>query len=373
MPRTALILVWVCLVTAPACASETSIQSEQANFRVETLVEALDQPWSLAFLPDGRMLITERSGGLRVVENGRLLSAPVKGTPEVAVKGQGGLLDVAIHPDFETNGWIYLTYSAKGPGGMGTELARGRLVDSDRLESVEVLYRAEPKSGGGRHFGSRLAFAPDGTLFMSLGERGDDDRAQDLSDPAGSIIRLRDDGSIPPDNPFVGQAGVRPEIFSYGNRNPQGLAVHPSTGELWAHEHGPRGGDEVNIIRAGANYGWPVITHGVAYSGFKIGEGTRKAGMEQPVHFWDPSIAPSGMAFYTGDAFPQWQGDLLVGALKFQLLVRLELDGERVVDEERLLEQDLGRIRDVRQGPDGNIYLLAGEGGGVLVRLSPSG
>jgi len=365
-------LAATCLASAGACADDSAIRTEKATFRVETLVTGLEHPWSLAFLPDGRMLITERAGRLRVVRDGRLLPEPVDGTPEMVARGQGGLLEVAAHPDFESNGWVYLTYSAPGKGGLGTELARGKLIGSDRLESVQVLYRAQPKSRGGRHFGSRLAFAPDGMLIMTLGERGDPDRAQDLSDPAGSVIRLRDDGRVPPDNPFVARSGVRPEILSYGNRNPQGLAIHPATGAVWAHEHGPRGGDEVNVIRPGINYGWPVITHGVAYSGLKIGEGAQKAGMAQPIHFWDPSIAPSGMTFYTGDAYPAWQGDLLVGALKFQLLVRLELDGERVVHEERLLEGQLGRIRDVRQGPDGRIYLLTDSEDGVLARLSPT-
>lgn len=367
----ALCLVAICLASAAACADESVIQSEKATLRVETLVTGLEHPWSLAFLPDGRMLITERPGRLRVVRDGRLLPRPVDGTPEVVARGQGGLLEVAVHPDFESNGWVYLTYAAPAAGGLGTELARGKLLGSDRLDSVQVLYRAEPKSRGGRHFGSRLAFTPDGMLIMTLGERGDQDRAQDLSDPAGSVIRLRDDGRVPRDNPFVARSAVRPEIFSYGNRNPQGLAIHPTTGAIWAHEHGPRGGDEINVIRGGVNYGWPVITHGVAYSGLKMGEGTHKPGMEQPVHFWDPSIAPSGMAFYTGNAFPGWRGDLLVGALKFQLLVRLELDGQRVVHEERLLEERLGRIRDVRQGPDGLIYLLTDSEDGVLARLSP--
>jgi glucose/arabinose dehydrogenase len=251
-------------------------------------------------------------------------------------------------------------------------VARGRLA-GDRLEDVQVIFRLEPKSGGGRHFGSRLVFDRQGLLYVTLGDRGEQDRAQKLGDLAGKVVRIKDDGAVPADNPFVNRAGARPEIYSLGNRNVQGAALHPATGELWTHEHGPQGGDEVNVIRAGRNYGWPVITYGAEYvTGFKIGEGTRKEGMEQPLHQWTPSIAPSGMAFYTGDRFPQWKGDAFVGALRFQMLVRLRFDGEKVVTEERMLEGSVGRIRDVRQGPDGFIYLLTDSSNGLLVRLEPA-
>lgn len=360
-----------CAVPAPAGALE--VRTEKHALRAVTVTAGLDHPWGLAFLPGGDLLVTERPGRLRRVAGGRLQPAAIGGLPDIAAAGQGGLLDVALHPDFARNHLVYLTYAARGPGGVGTEVARGRL-DRDRLSGLEVLFRAEPKSGGGRHFGSRLRFLPDGTFVVTLGDRGDMDRAQDLGDHAGSTIRLRDDGTVPPDNPFVARPGARPEIFTYGNRNVQGLAVHPGTGVPWAHEHGPQGGDEVNVLVAGANYGWPVITYGVNYGiGTKIGEGTHKPGMVQPVHYWDPSIAPSGMDFYTGDRFPGWRGNLFVGALKFRLLVRLELDGERVVHEERMLEGDLGRIRDVRNGPDGFLYLLTDESDGAIVRLEPAG
>jgi glucose/arabinose dehydrogenase len=261
---------------------------------------------------------------------------------------------------------------AAGEGGFGTEVARGRLRENS-LDDVEIIFRALPKSRGGRHFGSRLLFASDGHLFITLGDRGDRPRAQDLGDHAGSIIRLRDDGSVPKDNPFLGRTGAQPEIFTYGNRNVQGIALHPSEARIWAHEHGPQGGDEVNIIRPRVNYGWPVITFGRNYViGTKIGEGTEKPGMAAPVYYWDPSIAPSGMAFYSGDRFPAWRGDLFVGALKFRLLVRLETDGNRIVREERMLENTLGRIRDVRTGPGGYIYVLTDKPDGVVARIEPA-
>jgi glucose/arabinose dehydrogenase len=280
-------------------------------------------------------------------------------------------MDVALHPRFTDNGLVYLSYAADLPGGRGTHVARGRL-QGHHLRDVEVIFRAQPGFGGGRHFGSRLLFDPDGYLFITLGDRGNRPNGQDLGNHPGSIIRLHDDGSVPDDNPFVGRAGVRPEIYTYGNRNVQGIALQPGSALIWAHEHGPQGGDELNLINAGANYGWPVITYGRNYvTGTRIGEGTSKTGMEQPVYYWVPSIAPSGMAFYDGDRFPEWQGNLLVGSLKFELLVRLELENGRVTHEERLLEGELGRIRDVRSGPDGYIYLLTDEPDGELVRLEP--
>jgi glucose/arabinose dehydrogenase len=342
-----------------------------ASFRVVTLVDDLTHPWSMAFLPDGRMLVTERPGRLRIIANGRLLPAPVEGMPEIAAKGQGGLLDVVLHPNFKENRWVYLSYAAGNGDGIGTEVGRGRL-QGNRITEWQRLFRLLPKSGTGRHFGSRLVFDNDGYLFITLGDRGERHRAQDSDDHAGSVIRLHEDGRIPEDNPFVGRPGVKPEIYSIGHRNMQGAALHPETGTLWVHEHGPQGGDELNIIRPGRNYGWPVITYGKEYgTGFDIGEGTEKPGMEQPIHYWVPSIAPSGMAFYTGDKFPDWRGDLFIGALKFQLLARLELEGGKVIVEERLLKDKLGRIRDVRMGPDGYIYLLTDALNGKLVRLEP--
>ncbi len=357
---------------ATQLAAAQSIQSEEHAFRLVELVRGLEQPWSLAFLPDGRMLVTEKAGRLRIVRDGTLDPQPVAGLPEMTVHGQGGLMDVALHPRFSENGLVYLSYAARGSDGVGTEVARGRLA-GHQLENVQVIFRQSPKGSRGQHFGSRLVFDRQGLLYITLGDRGEMARAQKPDDHAGSVIRLHDDGRVPKDNPFVGQPGWKPEKFTLGNRNQQGAALHPTTGALWTHEHGPQGGDEVNVIRAGANYGWPVITYGVNYGiGTRIGEGTSKAGMEQPLHKWVPSIAPSGMAFYTGDKFPKWRGDLFVGALRAELLVRLKLDGEKIVHEEQLLKGALGRIRDVRAGPDGLIYLLTDESRGVLARLEPA-
>ena len=349
------------------------ISSEEHAFRIVTLVTGLEHPWGLAFLPDGRMLVTERPGRLRIIDKGgKLEPRPVAGLPPVAALGQGGLLDVALHPRHADNNLVYFSFAARGRGGIGTEVARGRLA-GERLEDVEVIFRMQPKSGGGRHFGSRLLFDREGYLFVTLGDRGDQERAQRPDDHAGSVIRLHDDGRVPASNPFAGRAGWKPEKFTLGNRNVQGAALHPQTGMLWTHEHGPQGGDELNVIRGGTNYGWPVITYGVEYGiGTKIGEGAHKTGMAQPVHYWVPSIAPSGMAFYTGDRFPRWRGDVFIGALRDEMLVRLRLDGEKVVKEERLLRGVLGRVRDVRSGPDGFIYLLTDSSSGALVRLEPS-
>lgn len=362
-------------VSSVAAGQERSIgnfDSEEGRFKLVVLIEGLDHPWGLAFLPRGRLLVTERSGRLRLIQDGRLDARPIEGLPVVSSYGQGGLLDVALHPQFERNRLVYLSYAAAGPGGFGTEVARGRMVEH-RLEDVEVIFRALPKFDGGRHFGSRLVFGSDNLLYISLGDRGYRPNGQDLSTHPGSIIRVHDDGSVPNDNPFVGKSGARPEIFSYGNRNVQGMTIRKNTGELWAHEHGPQGGDEVNIVRAGTNYGWPTITYGRNYGiGTRIGEGTQKEGMAQPVLQWTPSIAPSGMAFYDGDRFPGWKGNLFVGSLKFEYLARLELDGDGVVHQERLIEGALGRIRDVRQGPDGFIYLLTDEGSGILARIEPA-
>ncbi len=361
------------LLLTGAASLPQVVKTREHDLRIVPVVSGLDHPWSMAFLPDGRMLVTERHGRLRIVDQGRLVKEPVSGLPPIEERGQGGLLDVALHPRFAENGLVYLSYAGPGPGGVGTEVARGKLVGR-RLENVEILFRMEPKSGARQHFGSRLVFDRQGYLYITLGDRGEMERAQRPGDHAGSVIRLHDDGRVPADNPFVGQKGWKPEKYTLGHRNMQGAALHPRTGELWTHEHGPQGGDEINVIRAGVNYGWPVITYGVNYvTGTKIGEGNRKPGMAQPVHYWTPSIAPSGMAFYTGDAFPRWRGDLFVGALRDEMVVRLRLDGERVVVEERFLKGVLGRIRDVRQGPDGFLYLLTDEDDGALVRLEPAG
>ena len=358
------------LASLAACASERDSETGSAEYRVVTLAGGLSHPWAMAFLPDGDILISERPGRLRIFRDGGLLSAPVPGLPDITATGQGGLLDLALHPDFADNRWLYFTYAAAVGNGVTTRLARARFED-DHLQNVEVLFTAEPASRGGRHFGSRIVFDADGYVFLSVGDRGDMPRAQRLDDHAGSIIRLHDDGRVPEDNPFVGQADARPEIYAYGVRNPQGMALHPKTGALWEHEHGPRGGDEVNIIEPGLNYGWPVITHGIDYSGAVIGEGIReKEGMEQPLHYWTPSIAPSGMAFYRGDAFPGWDGDLLVGALAHRHLARLTLDDASVVAEVRMLEAQNRRIRDVRVR-DGLIYVLTDHDPGELLRIEP--
>lgn len=367
----------VLLVTA-GNAHAKLFQSSQQAFEVETVVDGLRNPWGMAFLPDGGVLVTERSGELRMVEDGKLLAAPIAGLPEIREIGQGGLLGIALHPRFDQNRLVYLSYAGEEDNRYGTEVLRGRL-EGMTLESVQVIFRALPKSRGGRHFGSRLLFAPDGTLYVSLGDRGASPAqgrrhpSQNLEDHIGTLVRINDDGSVPSDNPFVNREGARPEIYTYGNRNMQGMALHPQTKQVWTHEHGPMGGDEINIMRAGINYGWPVITYGKNYgSGSQIGEGTHKQGMEQPVYKWVPSIAPSGMAFYTGNKLAGWTGDLFVGSLKFGLLVRLDVDGDRVSGEERLLYSEFGRIRDVKQGPDGNLYLLTDASDGKLLRINPA-
>ncbi len=359
--------------TAPAAPAD-AITSEQATFQVEKVTDGLEHPWGMAFLPNGDMLITERPGSLRLLAGGALDPNPISGVPKVFAYGQGGLLDVATDPAFADNNFIYLSYAGIDEDGRSsTRVARGRLLDGE-LADFEVIFRSNSASGSGAHWGSRLAFDPAGDLYITLGDRGNKDQAQNLARHAGSVARIKPDGSVPDDNPFIGQSGVRPEIYSYGHRNPQGMAVHPETGRVWTQEHGPRGGDEVNLIEAGANYGWPAISWGINYSGEPIGAGLREQdGMAQPVHFWDPSIAPSGMTFYSGDAFPEWQGDLFVGALKFQLIARLEMDGDKVVAEERLLQGELGRIRDVRSGPDGFLYILTDDPNGGLYRITPGG
>lgn len=348
------------------------INSEKHTFRVVTLLKGLEYPWSVAFLPDGRMLVTERAGRLRLVgQDLRLDPKPIAGLPDVVGTGQGGLFDVVLHPEHAQNGWIYWAYNAPGAGGWGTALARGKLQGS-RMTEVQVLFSMKPKTRSSQHFGGRIVFDKAGMLYLTLGDRGDKERAQKLDDHAGSVIRLHDDGRVPIDNPFAKRVEALPEKWTLGNRNMQGASLHPKTGELWTHEHGPQGGDEVNVMRAGLNYGWPVITYGVNYGfGTRIGEGHAKPGMVQPLHLWVPSIAPSGMAFVSGSKFPKWTGDLLVGALRDQMLVRLELDGEKVVREERLLRGLVGRIRDVRMGPDGLVYLLTDDSEGALLRLEP--
>lgn len=345
---------------------------------VETIATGLENPWSLAFLPDGRMLVTERPGRLRIVSRSGTISAPVTGVPPVFAQGQGGLLDIVLAPDFEMSRTIYFSYAEPREGASGTSVARAKLVEdagSARVENVEVIFRQNPATGGSSHYGSRLVFARDGSLFVTLGDRYSyRDQAQQLGSHLGKVVRIWSDGSVPDDNPFTKTQNARPEIWSYGHRNVQGAALDPATGRLWTIEHGARGGDELNHPERAKNYGWPVITYGRDYSGLPIGEGTAKPGMEQPVKYWDPSFAPSGLAFYTADLFPQWKGDLFTGGLSGTRLVRLRLDAarEKVVEEEILLAEFGERIRDVRQGPDGAIWLLTDDADGRLLRIAPA-
>ena len=336
--------------------------------RTEVVAQGLERPWALAFLPDGRMLVTERPGRLRIVGADGTISAPVRGVPAVYAQGQGGLLDVALDPAFGTNGLVYLSYAEPGTGGAGTAVARGRLTPQG-LVNVQVIYRQVPKRRGGGHYGSRLVFSRDGRLFITQGDRQvGRSSVQDLGSGIGKIVRINPDGSIPQDNPFVGRRGARPEIWSDGHRNVQAATLHPETGALWTVEHGARGGDELNRPEAGKNYGWPVVTYGVDYSGDRIGQGTTKAGMEPPVYYWDPVIAPSGMIIYTGDAFPEWRGDMFIGSMTPGGLVRLEMADGRITSETRYLDD---RVRDVQQGADGFIYVVTDAQNGKLLRVRP--
>jgi glucose/arabinose dehydrogenase len=359
-------------VAAPAVVrAQQVLRSSKGSYSLRMLTLDLEQPWGMAFLPDGRLLITERPGRLRVFANGRLERAPVGGLPKVYARGQGGLLDVCLHPDFARNARLYLTYSGEGEGGAATVLARAEFRNN-ALVGVQPIFEALPRTSGGLHFGSRVVFDRAGLLYVTCGERYQMQRAQNLADLGGKVVRLRDDGTVPPDNPFVGREGARPEIFTYGHRNPQGMAMPPGTGRIWLVEHGPRGGDELNLLKAGANYGWPRATHGIDYSGSTISPNKSLPGMEDPVRVWVPSISPSGLAFYTGDRFPGWKGSVFTGALSDNALIRIELDGDRYVGEERLLVDLLPYIRDVRQGPDGLLYVVTHTDSGGLYRLEPA-
>jgi glucose/arabinose dehydrogenase len=365
------------LLAPPALAQEAprspTPKPVKLAAKVTDVAVGLEHPWGVELLPDGRFLVTERPGRLRVVNRDGRLSAPLTGVPEVYARGQGGLLDVALSPGFAQDRLIYLSFAERGSGGAGTAVARGRLGERG-LEDTQVIWRQQPKVDGSyNHWGSRLVFRPDGTLFVTLGDRFvHSERAQDLSTTIGKIVRINPDGSVPRDNPFVGRSGALPEIWSYGHRNVQ-AAVLDARGELWTVEHGARGGDELNNPQPGKNYGWPVITYGVDYSGARIGIGTSHPGMEQPVYYWDPVIAPSGATFYSGTAFPDWRGDLLVGSLRPGALVRLRIANGRVTVEERYLDELGERIRDVREGPDGAIYLLTDSSRGRLIRVEPAG
>jgi aldose sugar dehydrogenase len=371
MSRLSWFFRFVFLVVAAFSVAHPALAEEP---KVETVARGLANPWGLAFLPDGRMLVTERPGRLRVVNaRNNALGGPIEGIPKVAASGQGGLLGLALDPQFAANRLVYLCFSEAREGGSGTSVFRGKLsANFGALEGGEIIFRQMPAGNTSRHFGCRLVFGRDGTLFITLGDRGNMMMgAQDLGSHIGKVIRIRPDGSVPPDNPFVARPGARPEIFSYGHRNIQGATLHPQTGALVTIEHGARGGDEINQPQAGKNYGWPVITFGIDYSGAKIGEGARKEGMEQPVYYWDPSIAPSGAVFYTGDKFPHWRGQLLVGALAGQHVTRLDFKDGKVTGESRMLESLNRRIRDVVQGPDGFVYLLTDDPDGAVLRLVP--
>lgn len=364
------------ILTAPVCAAPTqNFKSEQGTLEVTTMTKGLEHPWALAFLPDRQgMLVTERPGNLRVISADGKLSAPLSGVPKVWAKGQGGLLDVALSPDFKQDRTVYLSYAEGGGEGdkAGTAVGRGRLSDDlTAIKDFKVIFRQEPKLSVGNHFGSRLVFDRDGYLFITLGENNDRPTAQDLDKLQGKVVRIYPDGKVPDDNPFVGQAGVRPEIWSYGQRNPQGAALNPWTGTLWENEHGPQGGDEINIIERGKNYGWPIATHGINYSGQPIPEAKGKTaeGTVAPHHVWEKSPGLSGMAFYDADRFKAWQHNVFIGALVSQELIRLQFDGDKVVHEERLLSELNKRIRDVRQGPDGYLYVLTDEDDGGLYKI----
>ncbi|MDR5589882.1 PQQ-dependent sugar dehydrogenase [Christiangramia sp. SM2212] len=340
------------------------IDAESSDkYSYEMVVEGLKIPWGFTFLPDNSMLITEKNGDIIHFKNGT--KTQVKGGPEVYDRGQGGLLDVVLHPDYNNNGWIYFSYASKegeGDGG-NTAIMRAKL-NGDQLTSKEVLYKASPNTTKGQHFGSRIAFDKEGYLYFSAGERGERDvNPQDITRDNGKVYRLNDDGTVPSDNPFIGEENAVEAIYSYGHRNPQGMILNPETGEIWVHEHGPKGGDEINVVKKGANFGWPVVTYGENYSGTPITDERSRPNMADPIFYWLPSIAPSGFAYVTSDKFPELKGNLLVGSLKFQYLELLNLDGKKITKRTKLLE-DSGRMRDVRQGPDGNIY-VAIEGKGI--------
>lgn len=344
------------------------VQSEKQKFEVDTITTDLKNPWGMAFLPDGRALVTERAGEIRIIKDGKLLDEKIQGVPPVYAHGQGGLMDIQLHPDYDKNGWIYLSYSKQVADSGGTVIARAKL-EGNNLTNLEELFQALPLSKSEVHFGSRIVFDGNGYMFFTSGERGKKENAQDLTNHLGKVLRLHDDGKVPSDNPFVSTIGAKSEIWSYGHRSLQGLYYDKETGILWEHEHGPRGGDELNIVEKGKNYGWPVITYGINYDSTIITDITEKEGMEQPIRYWVPSIAPCGLTMVTSDKYPNWKGNLLVGALAHQLVARVEVTDRKFVKEEKLLEK-IGRVRVVTQSPDGYIY-VAMENPGKIVRLVP--
>ena len=371
----ATLLAGTFLLVAGTRGQNTSFQSTAGQLDVQTFASGLVHPWALAFLGDGKLLVTERPGRMRIVSAAGQLSPPLKNVPDVWATGQGGLLDVITDKDFAQNRIIFFCYAERAGGGGRTAVARAKLNDaSGRLDETKMIFRQEGPLSSGNHYGCRIVQAADGNLFVTLGEHYSyRDEAQNLGNHLGKLIRITPDGAAPPDNPFVGRDGAKPQIWSYGHRNEQGLAINPATGELWEFEHGPRGGDEVNVIAKGKNYGWPVIGFGIDYSGARIHDATAKDGMEQPAKYWVPSIAPSGAAFYTGKLFPKWNGSLFTGALSGKMLVRLSVNGHAVTGEERLLQNLYERIRDVRQGPDGALWLLTDNSAGRILRVTPAG
>lgn len=382
LPLSTLILALGLVINSPMIFAQSvdtktvSIKTETGHIQIKTIAEGLENVWGMAFLPDGSMLVTERAGRMRIVSAEGKVGEPLRGLPPIVAKGQGGLLDVVLAPDFASSKKIYFSYAEPGEGNLAalnSTAVSFATLNGNKLENLTRVFSQQPKINSNHHFGSRLVWAPDGTLFITLGDRySEKERAQTLDNHLGKVVRIHADGSVPKDNPFVNTAGALPEIWSYGHRNMQGAAIHPVSSTLWTGEHGPQGGDELNIDQAGKNYGWPVITYGENYGGGKIGEGTHKTGMEQPVYKWVPSIATAGFMFYTGDKFPQWQNNILLASLKEKTLVRLVLDGDQIIKEERLLKTELGqRLRSVVQGPDGLIYLATDEAKSTIYQLSP--
>lgn len=370
--RTLSLALCIAAITPFASAKTLAVKTESGNIQVKTIAEGLENIWGMAFLPDGSMLVTERPGRMRIVSADGKVGEPLAGLPEIYARGQGGLLDVVLAPDFASSKKIYFSYSEPGKGGNSTAVSFATL-NGNKLENLTRVFSQQPKIDSGGHFGSRLVWAPDGTLFITLGDRySEKDKAQTLDNHQGKVVRINADGTVPKDNPFVKTPGALPEIWSYGHRNVQGAAINPTTKELWTGEHGPQGGDELNIDRAAKNYGWPVITYGENYGGGKIGEGTHKEGMEQPNYKWVPSIATAGFIFYTGDKFPQWKNNILLTSLKDKTFVRLVIDGEKIIKEERLFAKELDqRLRHVVQGPDGLIYIVTDESKAKIYQLSP--
>jgi aldose sugar dehydrogenase len=361
-------LITFSFISCSSSEKDSSPVSGDLDFKIDTLATGLTNPWGLEFLPDGKILIVERPGRLRIWEDGLLRNEAVPGLPEIWAHGQGGLLDVVMHPDYEQNQWLYFAYSAPGPGGGNTAIGRGKLQDH-QIVAFEQLFHGFPLSSGGAHFGSRIVFDSENYLFTTIGDRGIMNDAQNLGNHRGTVLRMYDDGSVPEDNPFVNEPGARPEIWSYGHRNIQGMVIHPETGDLWTHEHGPKGGDEINVVFKGENYGWPLATHGINYNGTVITQDTTLPGKVDPILHWTPSIAPCGLDIVTSDKYPDWQGNLLVGALAGQHIHRVVIEGREVVETEKIL-QDFARFRAIRQGPDGYIYILT-ESPGLFVRLIP--